>query len=214
MAICFRGVWTLPQSWLVYSWSYFPHQELVQTWDGTWFWSMRHERVCWGGRSVSGKAFAWVAGDRPSSCSQSSHLGCEDRNMKLEEPHWTMKKTSRSMLRQANSPGVDEDEASIVPLTLSHWTNQPQNHTRLIFIWGETLLFQFTETRFLVNIPKYTLSSKPERHDGFILSSLFFKFSHASAPSQTHLTAKLVQQATCRSLASDTSGLVSSLQSH
>lgn len=61
MAICFRGVWTLPQSWLVYSWSYFPHQELVQTWDGTWFWSMRHERVCWGGRSVSGKAFAWVA---------------------------------------------------------------------------------------------------------------------------------------------------------
>lgn len=154
------------------------------------------------------------SGDRPSSCRQSSHLGCEDRNMKLEEPHWTMRKTSRSMLRQANSPGVDEDEASIVPLTLSHWTNQPQNHTRLIFIWGETLLFQFAETRFLVNIPKYTLSSKPERHDGFILSSLFFKFSHASAPSQTHLTAKLVQQATCRSLTSDTSGLVSSLQSH
>lgn len=45
---------------------------------------------------------------------------CEDGNRKLEEPHWTMRKTSRSVLRQANSPGVDESESSIVPLTSSH----------------------------------------------------------------------------------------------
>lgn len=187
MAICFRGVWTLPQSWLVYSWSYFPHQELVQTWDGTWFWSMRHERVCWGGRSVSGKAFAWVAGDRPSSCSQSSHLGCEDRNMKLEEPHWTMRKTSRSMLRQANSPGVDEDEASTVPLTWSHWTNQPQNHTRLIFIWGETLLFQFAETRFLVNIPN-THSARNQSGTMALYCQVFFSNSLMRPPLPRHIS--------------------------
>lgn len=81
----------------------------------------------------------------------------EDGNMRwLELPSQTMRKTTRALFRLADSLSREENESLIIPLNLSHWSNQLQNHIRPIFVWEDIfpILFTSIEAGFLINIPK------------------------------------------------------------
>lgn len=117
---------------------------------------------------------------------------CKDENTKLEQPTWTMKKTNRRILRPANSLSVEENESLMLLLTLSHWINQPQNHSRLIFIWGDTFFFCLSllwqDFLFISQKTHPTQNQRVTRDPynlicHYVLSSLLFKFSRPSIPS-------------------------------